>query len=163
MKFRVGQGIDFHKLSLKQDNPKPLILGGIEIDSEYSIIAHSDGDILLHSLADAILGALGESDIGEFFPDDKEETKNIDSKIILQKALELAKEKNYFISNIDITIISEVPKIKPYREKIKESISKLCNISQTNIAIKATTTEKMGFIGKKEGIACIATILLERR
>ncbi len=160
--FRIGQGIDFHKITTKETNPKPLILGGIEIESNYTIIAHSDGDIILHALSDAILGALGEKDIGEYFPDDIQETKNLDSKIILKKTLEIAKEKQFIIQNIDITILSEVPKIKPFREKIKKNLSILCNIDTQQIAIKATTTETLGFIGRKEGIGCFAIVLLRK-
>ncbi|MFN3603825.1 MAG: 2-C-methyl-D-erythritol 2,4-cyclodiphosphate synthase [Leptonema sp. (in: bacteria)] len=160
--YRIGQGIDFHQLALKKNHPKPLILGGIEIESELSIIAHSDGDIIIHSLADAILGALGEADIGEYFPDTIQETKNLDSKIILRKALHKIKEQNYSIVNMDITLITEEPKIKNFREKIKENLASLCNLSKTQIALKATTTEKKGFIGRKEGIGCLAVVLLKK-
>lgn len=162
MKYRIGQGIDFHKITTKEGNPKPLILGGIEIESEYSIIAHSDGDIILHALSDAILGAIGEKDIGEYFPDHIQETRNLDSTIILKKSLEIAKEKEFIIENIDITIVAEVPKIKPIREIIKKNLSILCNIDISQIALKATTTETLGFIGRQEGIGCLAIVLLKK-
>ncbi|GIX41825.1 MAG: 2-C-methyl-D-erythritol 2,4-cyclodiphosphate synthase [Leptospiraceae bacterium] len=159
MNIRIGNGIDFHQLE-KIDKENDISLGGIKIKSYYKIIAHSDGDIILHALSDAILGACGEPDIGYFFPDTEQKNKNIDSKIILNKALEIMRQKNFNLINIDITILAEVPKINPYREKIKQSIAKLCNISIEQISIKATTTEKMGFIGRKEGLGCFVNVLL---
>jgi len=159
MNLRIGNGIDFHQL---EELPEQIdiILGGVKIPSNYKIIAHSDGDIILHALSDAILGACGEADIGYFFPDTDQKNKNLDSKIILKKSLNIMEQKKYQILNIDITILSEVPKINPYREIIKESLANLLNITKEQIAIKATTTEKMGFIGKKEGIGCFVNVLL---
>ncbi len=159
--FRVGQGIDFHQL-VKNSNENKFFLGGVPIDSEYSIVAHSDGDIVLHALSDAILGAIGEKDIGEYFPDTDPANKNIDSKKILEKALTLLQEKHYFIQNIDITIVTEVPRIKIYRDVIQENIANLCTLEKNAISIKATTTEKLGFIGRKEGIGCFAIVLIQR-
>ncbi len=159
MNLRIGNGIDFHKI-VKLEQEDWIALGGTSIKSYYKIIAHSDGDIVLHALSDAILGACGEADIGYYFPDTDQKNKNIDSKVILNKALEIMKSKNYDIFNIDITIVAEVPKINPYREQIKESLAQLCKISKEQVSIKATTTEKMGFIGQKEGIACFASVLL---
>jgi 2-C-methyl-D-erythritol 2,4-cyclodiphosphate synthase len=159
MNLRIGNGIDFHQL---EELPEQIdiTLGGVKIPSNYKIIAHSDGDIILHALSDAILGACGEADIGYFFPDTDQKNKNLDSKIILKKSLNIMEQKNYQILNIDITILSEVPKINPYREIIKESLANLLGITKEQIAIKATTTEKMGFIGKKEGIGCFVNVLL---
>ncbi|MCS7204841.1 MAG: 2-C-methyl-D-erythritol 2,4-cyclodiphosphate synthase [Leptospiraceae bacterium] len=159
MQIRIGQGIDVHRIE-KTNQVDFIRLGGVEIPSEYRIIAHSDGDILLHSLSDAILGAIGETDIGIHFPDTDSKNKNLDSKIILKHALQLMKEKNFEIGNIDITLLAEKPKIKPFREKIIEKISELCQIPKSQIAIKATTTEKLGFIGRSEGIACCTVVLL---
>jgi 2-C-methyl-D-erythritol 2,4-cyclodiphosphate synthase len=159
MNLRIGNGIDFHKIE-KLDEEGLIVLGGTSIRSYYKIIAHSDGDIVLHALSDAILGACGEADIGYFFPDTDQKNKNLDSKVILNKALEIMKSKNYYILNIDITLVAEVPKINPYRDQIKESLAQLCKISKDQVSVKATTTEKMGFIGQKEGIACFASVLL---
>ncbi len=161
MIYRIGQGIDFHKLK-KNETLQEMKLGGIEIPTFYSIIAHSDGDIVIHSLSDAILGACGESDIGSYFPDTDPANKNLNSVVILEKSLEIMNSKGYIIENIDITIITEEPKIAPYREKIKNHLAILCKINNDQISIKATTTEKLGFIGKKEGIACFTNVLIKK-
>ncbi len=157
--YRIGSGIDFHRIE-KLDEEDWITLGGVKIKSFYKIIAHSDGDIILHALSDAILGACGEPDIGFFFPDTKPENKNLNSVLILKKALEIMNQKQYQIGNIDITIVSEEPRISPIRNEIKKKIAELCRIDLDQISIKATTTEKMGFLGRKEGIACYANVLL---
>lgn len=159
--YRIGNGIDFHRME-KLNDEQWMTLGGLKIKSIYKIIAHSDGDIILHALSDAILGACGEADIGFFFPNDKEENKHLDSKLILHHALNIMKQKQYTIENIDLTIVSEEPKINPLRDEMKKKIAELCNITLEQISIKATTTETMGFIGRKEGIACFATVLLKK-
>lgn len=156
MQLRIGQGIDIHAF---EKSPSTIRLGGIDIPSEYRIVAHSDGDILLHAISDAILGALGEADIGTFFPETPE-NRNIDSTTILEHALQLMRSKDFQIINMDITLLAEVPKIKPYREKIIGNIARLCRIPEERIALKATTNEKLGFIGRKEGIACFCVVLL---
>lgn len=157
--MRIGQGIDFHKLII--DPSRPLILGGYCIESEYALVGHSDADILLHALADALLGALALGDIGMYFPDTDPELKNMDSAIIVQKACQLMEEKNYAIANIDATLICERPKIQPHNQPIRQSISKILAISQDQISLKATTIEKMGAIGRKEGMAAFVIVLLE--
>ncbi|RXJ91782.1 bifunctional 2-C-methyl-D-erythritol 4-phosphate cytidylyltransferase/2-C-methyl-D-erythritol 2,4-cyclodiphosphate synthase [Arcobacter sp. CECT 8983] len=154
--FFTGTGYDIHPF---EDNKK-MYLGGVNIDVPYGFKAHSDGDVLIHSLIDALLGACGAGDIGEFFPDTDDEFKNIDSKILLQKIVEFIYNVGYEIVNVDLTIIAQQPKINPYKNEIKKSIASLLNIEKQFVNIKATTAEKLGFIGRKEGVAVqsIATL-----
>ena len=156
MKLRIGHGIDVHELSRNI----PLILGGVIIPYNFGSKGHSDGDVVLHSLVDAILGALALGDIGTFFPSNDPKYKNIESKIFLEFALKKMKEKKYSINNIDINIILESPKVNPYINKMKSNLSKLLSISNEDISIKATTTDKLGFIGHKKGIMSTSTILI---
>ncbi|MCB1190707.1 MAG: 2-C-methyl-D-erythritol 2,4-cyclodiphosphate synthase [Leptospiraceae bacterium] len=158
--YRVGTGLDFHRLL--PDKDRPLILGGYIIESELALQGHSDADILLHSISDAILGALSLGDIGDYFPDTDMAHKNMDSTIIVKKALQLIKEKNYSLVNMDATIIGEGPKIAPHREQIRKSLSKILCIKLENVSVKATTTEKMGAIGRQEGIGVITTVLVQK-
>ena len=154
MDHRFGRGIDYHLY-------KPgsgFLLGGVQIDSNYEIVSHSDGDVLLHALADSILGAIGLRDIGFYFPDSDPLNKDLDSKIILNKALELLKNQNVKLNQIDITIVYGVPKISPYVDAIKESLSILCNVASDIISIKSTTTEGLGGIGHDKGIAVFALV-----
>ncbi len=156
--YRVGNGLDFHTL---ENNPKrPFLLGGYEIETELALVGHSDADILLHAISDAILGALSLGDIGLYFPDTDSSLKGLDSKIIIKKVESLMKEKQYEIVNIDSTIICEKPKILPYREKIALSISEILALPIDTISVKATTTEKMGALGRKEGVGVLSTVLL---
>lgn len=159
MNFRTGIGIDFHRFGID----RKLILGGVEIDYPLGLIGHSDADCLIHAIVDSLLGAMGLADIGSYFPDTDERYKNFDSKEFLYKAKELLEENNYKIENIDCIVICEKPKIMPYSEKMKITLSKVLNIMPSQIGIKATTTEQMGFIGRKEGIACMAVCLLSKR
>lgn len=158
-KYRVGNGIDFHQLAVNPD--RPLILGGYTIESEWSLIGHSDADIVLHALSDAILGALGLGDIGQYFPDTDKSLKNMDSSIILKKCLELMRERGYKLLNVDNTIIGEKPKIAPHRINIISSLAKLLEIPVDQVSVKATTTEKMGALGRSEGLAVFSTVMLE--
>ncbi len=158
MNLRTGQGIDFHQL----ENGLSLWLGGILIPSGKGCVAHSDGDVLLHAICDALLGAAGLSDIGYYFPDTSTEYKNIDSKIILERTYRYIKENGFSIVNIDSTVILEKPKILPFVPEMKSVISAILEIYPEDISIKATTTEKMGFIGREEGIAAIASVLLKK-
>lgn len=158
MKIRTGQGIDFHRLEKGLD----LWLGGIKIPSEKGCVAHSDGDALIHAICDAMLGAAGLRDIGYYFPDSSTEFKNIDSKILLKRTLALIKEKGYHIVNIDSTICLENPRLSPF---IPEMISTMAGVLETeceNISVKATTTEKMGFTGREEGVIAIASVLISK-
>ncbi|EMJ61019.1 MULTISPECIES: 2-C-methyl-D-erythritol 2,4-cyclodiphosphate synthase [Leptospira] len=156
--FRIGNGIDFHKLEINQD--RPLILGGVECESEFALVGHSDADIILHAISDAILGALALGDIGRYFPDTDPKLKNIDSKIILAKCLKLMKERNFRLVNVDCTVVGERPKIAPLKEKITKSLSNLLDLPTDCVSVKATTTEKMGALGRQEGIGTFCTILL---
>lgn len=157
MKIRVGNGFDFHQM---QESDNHMVLAGVKINSKYSIVAHSDGDIILHTVVDAILGALALPDIGTYFPDTDPQWQNASSVIFLNRALKLMIERNLNISNIDITMICEIPKIKPIRDLLVQNLAKLLDVELDCVSIKATTTEKMGFIGRGEGICCFTTICL---
>lgn len=156
MNFRIGQGIDFHRL----ENGLDLWLGGVKIPSEKGCVAHSDGDVLIHAICDAVLGAAGLPDIGYHFPDSSPEFRNIDSKILLTRTFALIREKGYTIGNIDSTVCLEKPKISGFIPGMKSAISSILETSPENIAVKATTTEKMGFTGREEGVVAIAVALL---
>lgn len=158
MKIRIGQGIDFHRLEPGLD----LWLGGIRIVSERGCVAHSDGDVLLHAVCDALLGAAGLKDIGHHFPDSDPEFKKIDSKILLKRTYDLISEKGYSINNLDCTVCLEKPKISAYTPEMKNIISAILKTTPENISIKATTTEKLGFTGREEGIVALAVVLLTK-
>jgi 2-C-methyl-D-erythritol 2,4-cyclodiphosphate synthase len=156
MYYRIGSGMDVHQLVEGRD----LWLGGIRIPHHKGALGHSDADVLLHAICDALLGALALGDIGTHFPDTDPSFKNIDSKILLQRTWQLIKEKNYTIVNIDTSICLEAPKIKKYSPEMRRVIAGILEIQETDISIKATTNEKMGFIGREEGIVAYATVLL---
>jgi 2-C-methyl-D-erythritol 2,4-cyclodiphosphate synthase len=158
MSIRIGQGIDFHQLKTGLD----LWLGGVKIPSEKGCVAHSDGDVLLHAICDAILGAAGLKDIGYYFPDTDNKYKNIDSKILLKNTFDLIRQKGYNVNNIDSTICLEKPKVAPFIQEMKKTISAIVEIEPGDVAVKATTTEKLGFIGREEGIEAIAVVLLSK-
>lgn len=157
MGLRIGYGIDFHQLVTGRD----LFIGGIKIPHDKGALGHSDADVLLHAICDALLGAACLGDIGVHFPDTAQEYKNIDSKILLAKTFELIKKEGYSIINIDSTLCLEAPKIKPYVAQMQEVIAGILSISVKDISIKATTTETMGFVGRKEGLVAHATCLLQ--
>ena len=159
MNIRVGQGIDFHRLEAGLD----LWLGGIKIPYKKGCVAQSDGDILIHAICDALLGAAGLRDIGHYFPDTDASFKDIDSKILLKSTFELIKEKGYSIGNLDSTICLEEPKISTFIEEMKSAISIILETEPENVAIKATTTEKLGFTGRGEGIVAFAVVLLIKK
>jgi 2-C-methyl-D-erythritol 2,4-cyclodiphosphate synthase len=156
MSIRIGQGIDFHRLEPGLD----LWLGGVSIPSERGCVAHSDGDVLLHAICDALLGAAGLRDIGFHFPDSDPQFKNIDSKILLKRTYNLINEQGYSINNIDCTVCLEKPKISSYMHEMRNIISAILRTLPENISIKATTTEKLGFTGREEGIVALAVVLL---
>jgi 2-C-methyl-D-erythritol 2,4-cyclodiphosphate synthase len=158
MNIRIGQGIDFHKLETGLD----LWLGGIHIPSEKGCVAHSDGDVLLHAICDALLGAAGLKDIGFYFPDTDIKYKNIDSKILLKDTLSLISQKGYSVINIDSTLCLERPKISSFIPEMRSTIAAIAGTEPDNITVKATTAEKLGFIGKEEGIVAIAVVLLSK-
>ncbi|MEO7047224.1 MAG: 2-C-methyl-D-erythritol 2,4-cyclodiphosphate synthase [Ferruginibacter sp.] len=159
MSYRIGTGIDFHQLTEGRD----LWIGGVKIPHYKGAIGHSDADVLLHAICDALLGALCLGDIGKHFPDTEKTYKDIDSKILLQKTYDLISEKGYSIVNIDSTLCLEKPKIMPYVKNMQEAIAGILKISMDDISIKATTTEKMGFAGREEGLVAYATVLLNKK
>ena len=158
MNIRVGFGFDVHQLSAGEE----LVLGGIEIEHQKGTVGHSDGDVLIHAIIDALLGAANLRDIGYQFPDTSEAYKGIDSKILLKNTLSLIKKKKYSISNIDSTLSLQKPKIKDYIPVMKETLAKVLEINIEQISIKATTTEKLGFEGREEGISAYAVVLIHK-
>lgn len=156
--MRIGIGYDVHKLV---ENRK-LFIGGIEIPYEKGLLGHSDADVLIHAIMDSILGALALRDIGYHFPDNDNEYKDIDSKILLKRVYEIMKDKNYKIGNIDCVVACQEPKLANYIDDMRKIIGDILNTDIDNISIKATTTEKLGFVGRKEGISSETVCLLER-
>ena len=156
--IRIGQGFDVHKFEVG----RPLILGGILIPHDKGLTGHSDADVLLHTITDAALGAIGEGDIGRHFPDTDSAFKDADSAVLLEKIWELVNERGYKLGNIDCTIIAEQPKMAPHIEVIQRRVADLLQAETSQVNIKATTTEKLGFTGRGEGIAAMATILLQK-
>ncbi len=156
MSLRIGSGIDFHQFATGRD----LWIGGIKIPHHKGAIGHSDADVLLHAICDAMLGALALGDIGTHFPDNDERYRNIDSKILLQKCMELVKGQGYKIVNMDTTLCLQEPKIKPYVAAMQHTIASITELTIKDVSIKATTTEEMGFVGRQEGLAAYATVLL---
>ena len=158
MNFRVGQGFDVHRLA----EGETLWLGGILIPHYRGTVAHSDGDVLIHAICDALLGAAKLRDIGTHFPDNAAEFKNIDSKLLLKKSHVLVKEKGFEIINIDCTINAQQPKLKNYIPEMESAMAKVLEIDVDQISVKATTTEKLGFEGREEGISANAVVLLKK-
>ncbi len=155
--MRVGLGFDIHRFSLG----RKLVLGGVEVAFEQGLAGHSDADVLVHAIIDAMLGAAGLGDIGEYFPPGEAKYKDISSTLLLERVKELIGEKGYCIHNLDCVIMAEVPHLSPYKAKIKANLAKHLGIEENMINIKATTTEGLGFIGRKEGIAAQAVCLIE--
>lgn len=158
MKIRIGQGYDVHQLA----EGLPFILGGVSIPHTHGMVAHSDGDVLLHSICDALLGAAALRDIGFHFPDNSNEYKNIDSRILLQKTRELLLANGWSIGNIDATVCLQKPKLLTYIPQMCENIANDLNIDIHDVSVKATTTEKLGFVGREEGIAVFAVALIQK-
>ena len=157
MSYRVGSGTDFHKLA----EGRELWIGGVKIPHYKGAVGHSDADVLLHAICDALLGALSLGDIGVHFSDTDQTYKNIDSKILLLKTIELIKKEGYHIVNIDSTLCLQAPKIRPYVEQMREAIAKIAGITIKDVSVKATTTEQLGFVGREEGVVAYATVLLK--
>jgi len=153
----LGNGIDIHQF----EENKPMVLGGVKINSKVGFKAHSDGDVLIHSVIDALLGACGAGDIGEFFPDNDPQYKGADSKKLLQYIVKFISNVGYEIINVDLTILAEQPKINPYKKIIKTTMANLLNINKQKVNIKATTAEKMGFVGREEGIVVLSSASLK--
>lgn len=158
MNFRTGQGIDFHRL----ETGRKLRLGGVDIPNNKGCIAHSDGDVLLHAICDALLGAAGLNDIGHYYPNTDPAWHNIDSRLLLEKTIGILNSRSYKVINIDSTVCLEKPKIAPYIPDMKRIIASLAGIDETDVSIKATTTEKMGFTGREEGLFAIASVLIAK-
>ncbi len=158
MNLRIGFGIDFHQLV----EDREFWLGGVKIPHHKGALGHSDADVLLHAICDALLGAACLGDIGVHFPDTDKSFKNIDSKILLEKSFSLIKEAGYGIVNIDSTLCLQAPKIKDYVPQMQQAIASILSLQITDVSIKATTTEKMGFVGREEGLVAYATVLLQK-
>ncbi|WP_307069099.1 2-C-methyl-D-erythritol 2,4-cyclodiphosphate synthase [Alkalibacillus filiformis] len=157
--FRIGQGFDVHQLV----EGRPCIIGGVTIPYEKGLLGHSDADVLLHTIADAALGAIGEGDIGKHFPDTDPQYEGLDSKELLQEVWNKVEQSGYTLVNVDCTIMAQAPKMAPYIEEMRSVIANLLQADLNQVNVKATTTEKLGFTGRKEGIASQAVILLQQR
>lgn len=154
--FRIGNGYDVHALA----EGESLILGGIRIEHTKGTVAHSDGDVAIHALCDALLGALALGDIGKHFPDSSAEFKGIDSTILLERVMELIRNQGYELSNADITIAMQKPRLAPFIPLMRERIAQVMNVETSAISVKATTTEKLGFVGREEGVEVYASVLV---
>jgi 2-C-methyl-D-erythritol 2,4-cyclodiphosphate synthase len=158
MNIRVGLGFDVHQF----EDGNEIILGGISIPFNKKLKGHSDADVLLHSIADALLGALALGDIGTHFPDTDKAYKNADSGLLLKQVYQLVNDKGYQLGNVDATVVAELPKLNPHMDSIRSKIADLLNCSKEQISVKATTNEKMGFIGREEGLSVHSVVLIER-
>ena len=156
MTIRIGHGFDVHAFG----GDGPVTLGGVKIDYEQGLLAHSDGDVVLHALSDALLGAVALGDIGHHFPDTDAAYQGIDSRILLRKVFAEVKQRSYHIGNVDITIMAQAPKMAPHIDAMRQCIATDLNCALSQVNVKATTTEKLGFVGRKEGIAVEAVVLL---
>ncbi|MBQ5934612.1 MAG: 2-C-methyl-D-erythritol 2,4-cyclodiphosphate synthase [Bacteroidales bacterium] len=157
MDFRVGNGYDVHQLA----EGLPLVLGGVAIPHTKGCVAHSDGDVLIHALCDALLGALALGDIGHHFPDTSDEYAGIDSKILLSRVVAMIRDRGWEIVNVDNTLLAQKPKIAPYILQMRQTLAEVMGITPDRVSVKATTTERLGFTGREEGIAAYATCLLQ--
>lgn len=156
--FRIGQGYDVHKLVEDRD----LWICGVKIPHTHGLLGHSDADVAIHALCDALLGALALGDIGKHFPDSDPQYKGIDSKILLSHVMKLIRSMEYELVNCDITICAEAPKFRPYIDEMRHTLARVMSVDSDRVSIKATTTEKLGFTGRKEGIASMAVCLLAK-
>ena len=156
MDFRVGNGYDVHQLA----EGLPLVLGGVKIPHTKGCVAHSDGDVLIHALCDALLGALALGDIGQHFPDTSDDYKGIDSKILLARVVAMISDKGWSVVNVDVTLLAQKPKIAPFVPRMRQALADVMGLSVDRVSVKATTTERLGFVGREEGVAAYATCLL---
>ncbi|MBI0094690.1 MULTISPECIES: 2-C-methyl-D-erythritol 2,4-cyclodiphosphate synthase [Gilliamella] len=156
--MRIGHGFDVHKFG----GQGPITLGGVKIPYQYGLVAHSDGDVVLHAITDALIGALALGDIGKLFPDNDPQYKGIDSRILLRKVYSIIQNKGYELVNLDTTIIAQEPKMRGHVDQMRVNIAEDLNVHFDQISVKATTTEQLGFTGRKEGIACEAVVLLTK-
>lgn len=158
MKIKVGFGFDVHQL----EKGKDLWLGGIKLEHTKGAVGHSDADVLIHAICDALLGAAGLRDIGFYFPNTSLEFKNIDSKILLKRVIELIEKENYFVGNVDCSLVLEAPKINPHIDAMKNMLAPILKIDKSDISIKATTNEKLGYVGREEGVCAYAVVLIHK-
>ncbi|WP_367103311.1 2-C-methyl-D-erythritol 2,4-cyclodiphosphate synthase [uncultured Psychrobacter sp.] len=158
--IKIGQGIDVHAFHNNGDQQQYVVLAGVPIEHTHSLLAHSDGDVVLHALADALLGALALGDIGQHFPDTDAAHKGLDSRILLRHVYDKIKKAGYKLGNADITVMCERPKLAPHNQAMRENIASDLQVDIDKISVKATTTEKLGFTGRQEGIMASAVVLL---
>jgi 2-C-methyl-D-erythritol 2,4-cyclodiphosphate synthase len=159
MELRIGQGIDVHQFSGERD----FILGGVKIPSDRGLKGHSDADALLHAVTDAVLGATGRGDIGSYYPDTDEQYRGADSRMLLKAVWQEIAEDGWKVSNLDATVVTEAPKLRPHIVEIQKSLSQLLDCEMSRIGVKATTCEKMGFLGRGEGLLASCVVLLQRK
>lgn len=159
MSYRIGSGIDFHQLT----EGRGLWIGGVLLPHYKGALGHSDADVLLHAICDSLLGALALGDIGMHFPDNDPAYRDMDSKVLLSRVVDLVKKEGYKVVNVDSTVTLEMPKIKPYVNQMKELIAQILEVTTRDVSIKATTTEKMGYVGREEGLVAYATVLLMKK
>lgn len=155
--MRIGYGFDVHKLA----DDRKFILGGVEIPFEKGLLGHSDADVLLHAVTDALLGALALGDIGQHFPDTDPEHEGADSRVLLKHCYNLVKQKGYVLGNLDATVVAQQPKLMPFLPEIRKTIAEDLEVSVDRVSVKATTSEKMGFVGREEGVSATAVVLIE--
>ena len=158
MDIRIGQGYDVHALA----SGLPMRLGGVEVRSDFGFVAHSDGDVAIHALCDAILGALALGDIGKHFPDSSAEFAGIDSRLLLERVVELVGKDGWTVGNADITIALQAPKLAPYIPQMRDELARIMGVKSADVSVKATTTERLGFVGRGEGCEVWAVVLLKR-
>lgn len=158
MDIRIGQGYDVHALA----SGLPMHLGGVEVMSDFGFVAHSDGDVAIHALCDAILGALALGDIGKHFPDSSAEFAGIDSRLLLERVVELVGKDGWTVGNADITIALQAPKLAPYIPQMRDELARIMGVKSSDVSVKATTTERLGFVGRGEGCEVWAVVLLKR-
>ena len=157
--FRIGHGFDVHKFG----GEGPCTLGGVKVPYEQGLIAHSDGDVILHAISDALLGAMALGDIGHFYPDNDDRYLGIDSRLLLRDVYQKISDLGYEVGNLDVTVLAQAPKMAAYEKQMRQNIAQDLHVGLEDISVKATTTEKLGFVGRREGIAAEAVVLLYKR
>lgn len=158
MKIRIGNGFDVHKFC----DGSHITLGGVKIDCDYGLEAHSDGDVLIHAICDALLGSLALADIGAHFPDTDVAFKGVDSRILLERCCEEVRKRGFQIGNVDSTVMAQAPKLRPHIDAIRAELARVMELDIDDVSVKATTTEQLGFVGRKEGIAVFSTVLVSK-
>ena len=161
--MRIGHGFDVHRFAESAELDASVVLGGVAIPHSHRLLAHSDGDVLIHAFCDALLGAVALGDIGSHFPDHDPQYRGISSSVLLQRVLERVAAEGWTLGNADLTLVAQAPKLAPYRDAIRQNLAGICNCIPSRISVKATTTEGLGYAGRREGIACHAVVLLTKR